>query len=174
MNQRGTLESRCRELIGLLGELRELHEELLAVIQQKLAAMKRADTDGVGSCVARETFLSNRIREREGFRQQLGQLIARELGVGPEAARKLSVTQIAEHVPEPRRGQLLALSAGTREVLRSIDEANKVAALVTGEMLKHFRQVYSAMARTGASTGTYSAGGRRTPDRPVQVFDAVG
>lgn len=174
MNDRKALQSRCGELVVLLGDLKELHEQLLGVIQQKLAAMRRADTDGINSCVAREKFLSERIRQREGLRQQLVQLIARALDVPSESAQEMSVAQVAEHLPEPRRGQLLTLSTATREILETLNEANRVAALVTSEMLKHFREVYSAIARTGGSVGTYSAGGERMQGRSVQVFEAVG
>jgi hypothetical protein len=169
-----TIETRTGELIVLMGDLQKRHEELLAVIQQKLAAMRRADTEGLNSCLARETFLADQIRQREGLRQQLMQLINKELDVPAEAAQRLSLRELAERFNEPRKGQLLGLAAGLRKVLISIDSANKVAALVTGEMLKHFRQLYAAMAQAGQSSGTYSAGGRLTAGKPVQVFDAVG
>jgi len=171
---RGAIESRVGDLVVLLGDLKEVHEELLAVIQQKLAAMRRADTEALNSCLAREQFLTDRIRQREGLRQQLVQLIGRELGLSSEQVQGLSLRELAERVDEPRRGQLLALSACIRETLGAIDAANRVAALVTGEMLKHYRQVYSAMARSGPSMGTYSSRGQLAADRPAQVFEAVG
>ena len=114
------------------------------------------------------------LAQGEGLRQQLVQLIGRELGLSTEQVQDLSLRALAERFDEPRQGQLLTLSASIRERLSAIDAANKVAALVTGEMLKHYRQVYSAMARSGPSMGTYSAGGQLAADRPVQVFDAVG
>ncbi|MBN1341935.1 MAG: flagellar protein FlgN [Phycisphaerae bacterium] len=174
MTTNRALESRSGELVTLMGDLKKLHEELLAVVQQKLAAMKRADTEALNSCLAREQFLADRIRQREGLRQQLVQIIARELGLDAERVRELSLKDLAGHFNEPRRGQLLALAASVRGVLEAIDSANRVAALVTGEMLKHFRQVYSAMAQAGGSSGRYSAGGQLMTDRPMQVFEAVG
>lgn len=174
MRKRRVVESRSGELIVLLGELKALHEELLEVIQQKLAAIRRADTDGLNSCLARERFLSDRILQRDGLRQQLVQLIGKALEIDPDRVRHMSLSELAEELSEPVRGQLLGLSADMRQTLLAIDSANKVAALVTDEMLKHFRQVYAVMAQSEESAGTYTARGRRTDDRPVQVFEAVG
>jgi len=168
------VESRTGELMVLVGELRALHEELLAVIRQKLTAIRHADIEGLGSCQAREQFLSDRIRQREGLRQQLVQLIGKELGMTAEQTVRLPLSSLAERLTEPRRSQLLALAASTRQVVLAVDHNNKVSALVMGEMLKHFRQVCLAMARTGMSTGTYSSGGRMAPDLPARVFEAVG
>jgi len=168
------IESRSRDLVALMCDLKKLHEELLSVIQQKLGAMRRADTDALNSCLAREQFLSDRIRQQEGLRQQLVQLIGQEIGISAEAAQHLSLRELAEELGEPRRAQLLGLAGSVREVLAAIDRSNKVATLVTEEMLKHFRRVYAAMARAGDSAGTYSPGGELTTDRPARVFEAVG
>ncbi len=168
------VESRSRDLVALMCDLKELHEELLSVIGQKLAAMRRADTDALNSCLARERFLSDRIRQQEGLRQQLVRLMGQEIGLPAEAAQQLSLRDLAEELGEPRRAQLLGLAASVREVLAAIDRSNKVATLVTEEMLKHFRRVYAAMARAGHSAGTYSSGGELTTDRPARVFEAVG
>ncbi len=174
MTQRRVIQSRSKDLVVLLGDLKRLHEEMLGVIRQKLAAMRQADTDALNSCLARERFLADRISQQEGLRQQLVQIIGKALGLELEARRTLTLSVLAEGLPEPERTQLLGLAAALRECLGQIESANKVAALVTGEMLKHFRQVYSAMARAGQTTGTYSSGGQLTTDRPTQVFDAVG
>jgi hypothetical protein len=174
VTSRRIIESRSSELVFLLGEFRKLHEELLAVIQHKLAAMRRADVEAVNSCLAREQFLANRIRQQEGLRQQLVQLIGKELGLAAEQTVRLSLKGLAERLEEPCRGRLLAQAAALRETMMTIDRANKVAAMVTGEMLKHFRQVCMAMARVGQSTGTYSPAGRLNSEAPARVFEAVG
>jgi hypothetical protein len=174
VTSRRIIESRSGELAFLLSDLKKLHEELLAVIQHKLAAMRRADADAINSCLAREQFLVGRIRQQEGLRQQLVQLIGKELGLTPEQAVRLPLKALAERLDEPRRGQLLAQAAGLRETMLGIDRSSKVAAMVTGEMLKHFRQVCLAMARAVQSTGTYSPTGRLNSEAPAGVFEAVG
>jgi len=168
------IESRTGELLIVMGELKQLHEELLTVLQQKLAAMRRADTEGLNSCTARQRFLVDRIRQKEGLRRQVVQLIGKAMGMPAERAADWPLRELAERLPEPRRGQLLAQAAVVREILLAIDKTNTVAALVTGEMLKHFQQVCAAMARTGQSTGTYSSAGRLNSEPPVGVFEAVG
>jgi hypothetical protein len=157
-----------------LGDLKKLHDELLAVIQHKLGAMRNADMETINSCLAREQFLVNRIRQQEGLRQQLVQLIGKELGVAAPPSGAISLPRLVERLDEPRRGQLLSLAAGLRGAMQAIDGCNKVAALVTSEMLKHFRQVCMAIAQAGHSAGTYSQAGRMNSEASVGVFEAVG
>ncbi len=174
MTAEKVIESRSGELVTLLGELKGLHEELLRFIEQKLEAMRRADTEKLNACLSREQFLAQRIAEREGLRQQLVQLIGRAMDLTQDQTERLTVKDIADRVAEPRRGQLLGLAAGIRQTLQAIHARNQVAALVTDEMLKHFRQVYTVMAKSGPSTGRYSPAGTPATDRPRQVFEAVG
>lgn len=174
MTQRNQVVARSGNLVTLMGDLKKLHDEMLSVIQQKLNAMRRADTDALNSCVARERFLAERVQKQEGLRRQLVQILWKELGLPSEQSSGLGLRDLAERLPEPRRGQLLVLGEELRELIGKIDNANKVVALVTGEMLKHFRHVHSAMARSGPSTGRYAANGQIAVERPTQVFDAVG
>ncbi len=174
MTRRSQLEARSGDLVNLMGDLKTLHSDMLSVLQQKLAGMRRADTEAINSCTARERFLAERVQEREGLRRQLVQILGKELGLSPEQSAGLGVRDLAERLPEPRRGQLLVLGEALRELIGKIDNANKVVALVTGEMLKHFRHVYAAMARSGPSTGRYASNGQIAVERPTQVFDAVG
>ncbi len=171
---RRVIESRSAELVVLMGELKRLHDDLLSVIQQKLNAIRRADTEGISSCLARERFLVDRIRQQEGLRQQLVQIISKEMGSGATQPGAMSLSDLALQLAEPRRGQLLALRAGLRETLLEIDRRNKVAVLVTAEMLKHFRQVCAAMAKVGRSGGTYSPAGQLDSGQLPSVFEAVG
>jgi len=169
-----TNEQRMAQVATVLGELKRLHGELGFVVQQKLDAMRKADTDAIHAATAREEFLAQRIREQEGLRRQILQLIGEANGMPAARARAMTIRELAELAAEPLRSRLLAAGAALRETVVETAERNRVAAIVSQEMLKHFRQVYQVMARTNGVQGGYSWTGRAETRPGMAVFEAVG
>jgi len=168
-----TVERRVEQLETVLGELRRLHDELSLVVRNKLESIRKADTDAIRSATTREEFLIGRIREQDGMRKQLLELIGKALDVPAPRARVMTIREVAAHVTEPARSRLLALAAALRERVRETAEGNRVAAVVSHEMLRHFRQVYEVMARVDDSPAVYSRTGRAERRCGTNVFDAV-
>lgn len=160
------------QLSEVLAELRQLYQQLLQVLRRRLEAMKRADSEALSSCTARERFLSQRIREADATRQNLlGDLLPR-LGLPP--GRGITLGELAERLGEPHRSRLLVLAAGLREVMAEADRANRVAALAASQMLVHFRRVYEAMTAAAQQTGLYERSGPLRVQTPRRLIDAVG
>jgi hypothetical protein len=167
------VEQRVGQLTQVLGEMKRLHDELAVVVRNKLAAMRAADADRLRSATSREEFLTGRLREQDGLRKQLLELIGATFGIDPKAARQMCVRDLADRVAEPMRSRLLGLAAALRERVTETAEVNRVAAVVTHEMLKHFRSVYETMARATASAGVYSRTGQTERCTEMNVFNAV-
>ncbi len=170
-------EKRADELIVVLGELKSLHEELLLVIRRKLEAMRRADGEQMQSCAARERFLAERIRQREGLRRQLAEAVTESLEMGAsdrKAAKMVKVGELAERMDEPRRSRMIVLASAIRQAIEQVDQANRVAALVGQEMAKHFQKVREAVISASGDGGVYCRTGRCVRMGGSHVLDAVG
>ncbi len=165
-------EAVARQLAECLAEMRGLYEELLAVLRRKLEAMRRADTESLNSCAARERFLLQRIAEAESSRKALtGDL---QLRTGVTTRRPMSITRLAERIGEPGRSKLLVLADGLRRLVEQTNQVNQVAALAGKELLVHFRHVYDAMRAAERDTGTYDVQGVRAAGSAQRILDAVG
>ena len=81
-------------LVTMLDELAGAHEQLLGAVEEKIEAMRSADTDRIRQTIEREQILVESIDEREGLRRQLTERIVRPYGVGTVAARRLSATAV--------------------------------------------------------------------------------
>ena len=162
------LDSRLRELTVLLGEMRRLHEELLGAARGKLEAMRAAAPEVI------QQEAADAITEREGLRAALMERIGDELDVEPARARRLTLGQLADRVPEPRRGQLHVLGQGLRELAGEIGRVNRIGALVGREMLNHFRELYATMTEGVISREVYDRTGRAETASAAAVIDTRG
>ena len=160
------------QLAECLAEMRGLYEELLAILRRKLEAMRRAHTESLHSCAARERFLLQRIAEAESSRKTLAADL--QLRAGSKSKGPVSITQFAERVGEPGRSKLLVLADGLRRLVEQTNQANQVAALAGKELLAHFRHVYDVMRAAERDTGTYDVRGARTAGSAQRILDAVG
>lgn len=167
-------DSLVRDLVRLLGELRELYGQLGAHMGLKLDAIRRGDSDAIHSITAREMMLAGRASEREGLRRQIAQRLGEHLGIDRGAARSMRLADLAERLIEPRRSQLLGAAAGLRDKLEEVERAQRVNALVTREILRHLGDVLAVMTGGGAKGDVYSRRGRHDVPRSANVFEAVG
>jgi hypothetical protein len=165
----------ARDLVRLLGDLTGLYGELAMHMRTKLEAIKRADSDKIQSITAREMVLAEKAAEREGLRRQITARIL--AGLGREATdasgAPITLTQLAEFFPEPRRSQLLVVAAGLRERVREIDRMRTTQSLISHEMLKHLGEVLKVMC-AGVRSDVYSRTGQRQGSGVAAVFEAVG
>jgi hypothetical protein len=160
------------QLADSLSQLRQLYEELMLVLRRKLESMKRADSEGLNSCSARERFLAQRIAEAESHRKQVLSRLQNELGF--QAGRGVTVAELAGRLQEPARSKLLIMAQGLHQLISEADRMNQVAALVAKELLTHFRRVYEAMRVTQGAGALYGPGGARELEGTERLIDAVG
>jgi hypothetical protein len=172
----------ARDLVRLLQDLLGLHTELAGHLREKLEAVRRADANRIQTIAARQAALVARGAEREGLRRQLTRKLVEALGQsgikseepeGAEASR-VKLTTLAEHLPEPRRSQLLGVAAGLRSVLEEIERLRAVDRRVTEEMLRHLGEVFAVITGGKIVSDTYSRQGHREGVKGANVFEAVG
>ena len=164
----------ARDLVRLLGMMTDLHGELAMHMRNKLDAIKQADSDRIQSITAREMVLADQAAEREGLRRQITARILEALEQEAQSERPISVADLAEFFPEPRRSQLLVAAAGLREKLHEISRMRVTTSLITQEMLKHLGEVLTVMRSGSGGSDFYSRSGRRQQSGPASVFEAVG
>lgn len=165
----------ARDLVRLLIDMTSLHGELAMHMQNKLDAIKRADSDRITSITAREAVLAERAIEREGLRRQITSRLLAGLGrkATDASGSPISLTQLAEYFPEPRRSQLLVAASGLREKVREINRLHVTLSMITREMLVHLGEVFKVMC-AGVGSDIYSRSGRRQKNGTAAVFEAVG
>lgn len=171
---RNNVEKLTRELVEALNDLTGLHGEVLMHMRNKLAAIRKADTDAIASITAREMTLMDRVIERETARRQTTKKLVYLLGQQERFVEPVKLTALAEHLPEPQRSQLLGASMGLREKLKELEQTRVTTTLVTQEMLKHLKQVMTVMTSGGPGSDVYGRTGQRQSSNAAHVFEAVG
>lgn len=162
----------ARDLARLLTDMGAVQAELVMHMKSKLEAIKAADSDKISSITAREGLLARRLAEREGLRRQIAAKLA--AGLGLKVERQPVMTQLAGHLPEPRRSQLLVAAAGLREKVAEAERLKATTDLISREMLAHLGEVLKVMRSGGGGTDVYSRGGGRQRAGSACVFEAVG
>lgn len=165
----------ARDLVRLLIDMTGLHGEWAMLMQRKRDAIKQADSDLINSLTARETTLAERVAEREGLRRQITNRLLDSLGREPidASGAQVSLTQLAECFPEPRRSQLLVAASGLRDKVQEVDRLHKTLSMITREMLVHMNEVIRVMC-AGVRSDIYSRSGRQQKGGAAAVFEAVG
>ena len=166
-----TTDNLGRDLVRLLSELTGFYGELATHMHDKLEAIKRADTDRIMSITAREMTLADRVAQRNGLRRQIMRLLQKELKLREVPMR---VTDLAEHLPEPRRSQLITVAAGLKKQLSAMEQLRLTSSMVTQEMLKHLQEILSVMTAGAPGGDVYLRTGNRQASSTAHVFEAVG
>lgn len=172
----GRIERRSRvsDLVRLLDQVRSLYEQLFSLIDAKLDAMRRCDIDAMRVCNDRENALAKRLEEREGLRRQLVDAIGEELGLPSRAARLLTITQIANRLPQAQRTRLMESVGRLRQSVAKVSQANRVSGAVTRGIVDHLRWVFAAVRGGEEAPAGYSRGGAVVSHASGPLFDAVG
>ena len=98
-------------------------------------------------------------------------LLQQELGLGTAPLR---VAALADHLPEPRRSQLITVATGLKKQLASMEPIRLTSTLVTQQMLKHLDEVLSVMTAGAPGSDLYGRSGARQQSSVAHVFEAVG
>ncbi len=171
---RGVERKRLRDLVRLFDALRMLHEELFRVCDAKIDAMRRADTEAIQAACDHEQLIVTRMNEREGFRMQLMEAIGQDLGMAKSTARSLTVSQLAERLPEPERGLVMDAASRLRNAMAASAQANRVAATVAREVVQHMKWVFAAVRPAEAASQGYTGRGQTVAITDASLFEAVG
>ena len=165
---------RLRDLLTLLGQLEQLHDELAALVKAKVDAMKRADMRTLQQRTEQEQDLVKRIQEREGLRRQLMDVIGEQLGLSPRSARTLTVSQLVSRIPKEQQEAILESAERLRFSVSKVARANRVAGMVAHELVDHLRRVFAAVRPKGERGTGYTGEGAAVPQSENRIFEAVG
>lgn len=166
--------ARLRDLEHLFGELLALNSAMLEVVQRKLVAMQRSETQAIQQCVAREGELAAAIREREGLRRRLMVLIGQDLGLGEPEALKLSISGLVGRIDQGSGVRLRARGEELSGVLAQIAKVNALVATFARTMLDHYRAIFAILTASCVERPVYARFGVPTPAATARVFDTTG
>ena len=165
---------RLRDLVRLFDGLRLLHDELFCVIESKIEAMRRADVAAIQTAAESEQVIVTRLKEREGFRDQLMEAIGQDIGFSAKAARALTVSQLAARLPVPERSLVVNAALKLQVVMAKSAQANRLAATVARAIVQHMKWVFAAVRPSDAAPIGYTGRGRTVATADVSLFEAVG
>jgi len=157
-------------LVERLGDLRDLHEQLLLTVRGKQKAMRSGDMNSLASWSAREQFLIERIEIVDKERKSETDELSRQLG----HQETVSLTVLADQLSEPERSRILALIGAIRATAEQIYQINQVNDAVTREILNCFAQMQRQITAAHCDIGLYDPNGNKQLTRHLNILDAVG
>ena len=138
-----TIESRVADLTTLLLRQLELHRRLIACLERKREAIRSADVDAFEGLAEEEVGLIGQLETQE--QQRRGLLVEVTTAMGGDAAAPMTVGQIAERVPEPLQGRLLATAAELRELVGALRRLSTVVRTAAEALSRHMAGVMHTM-----------------------------
>ncbi len=164
---------RLRDLIRLLGGLQKLHGQLRSLVEVKIDAMKRADIAAMGELSRQEQTLAERLATYEESRRRLMEAMGEELGLSSQAARAITVSQLASRLSQPQRSLLRDAAGKLREVASQVAQANRVAGVVSREILNHLKFVFASVRPKEGQPVGYCGDGAPVGSGKMQIFETV-
>lgn len=167
-----TLASDTRELLAALAALHERLLSLAHLASEKLRAMRAADVATLDELAAREAAELDSLQERDTAREAIVARLAQHLpdSIGP--LPKLG--ELAARLPEPFASQIRAKNEGLRVAARSLEEKNRLVAIVARSLHAHVRGVFADLAGANQETVVYERTGRHDQRVTRSWVDAVG
>ena len=160
------------ELLQYLQTLHALLKKLTALANEKLAALRQADSAALIDCAAREGVL---IRDVLFGQQQRDALLARVAQRLPsDAGEVTTITALAAHFPEPISSSLRARGAALRAVAIELRRKNSVVTEVAQNLQAHIHGIFTDVANASQETLVYSAKGNPETSRTRFCVDATG
>ncbi len=169
-----TSATRVRDLVRLLDQMASLYGQMFTFIDEKLAAMRRADEVAMTAANAKEHLLADRLAEREGLRKQLMDAVGDEIGLASRLGRQLTVTQLANRLSGSEKVAVLASADRLRKEVSRVSQANRVAGVVAREVVNHLRWVFAAVRPGDEKPSGYSKTGVVMSQSGGPMFDALG
>ena len=170
----GVDKKRALALVELLRKLAEAHDELLEIVERKIAAMRTADTQRLTDIMRTEHTVIARIQEHEGLRRQLTENIARSYGISPAVARRLSAEQLAAKLGPEAATRIDVQTRRLRGLVGAIAKRNHVAQRISQGILRHMKHVFAAMTGEGSQRAVYAGDGEISVGAGETIFDTVG
>jgi|YNPNPStandDraft_1061719.scaffolds.fasta_scaffold66479_2 flagellar biosynthesis/type III secretory pathway chaperone len=166
------VEAAFAEVCDSLGALSELLKGLVATAEQKLAAMRAADADGLQVCAAREGELLEQVGVVNRRRQAAIAQLAQALQVPADC--EVNVWALARWLREPMGSILRARIRGLFELAERLRHLNAVAARVAQDLQSHIRAVFAEVAKANRESVLYGPEGQQEQGQVRSSVEAVG
>jgi len=145
-------------LMTILTEQLDGHERLLSSIERKREAIRSADIDVISALCQEENDIVQRLGDLERGRLELvGVMTERR---SPEAARPLSLEEIAADVDPTRRERLETLVERLRAVVRTVRNESSIVATAATALSRHMTGIMQTVHRALSQAGVYERRGR--------------
>ncbi|MGD8453437.1 MAG: flagellar export chaperone FlgN [Phycisphaerae bacterium] len=160
------------ELNENLAALQGLLRQLLGQAEEKLAAIKTADTQRMQSCSVRESDL---LAEVSRVRQRRTAIFARiAQGLPTDLAPPRTLGEVCRQLPEPLSSVFRARSVGLQCAAAQLQEKNALVARVAQNLQTHIRAVFATLAKDQQETVVYGPQGQHESRNVRSWVDAVG
>ncbi|OQA00876.1 MAG: FlgN protein [Planctomycetes bacterium ADurb.Bin412] len=159
-------------VLTALQEELQWQQDLAAVLDQKLEAMKQYDITRLEALTQTEQRLLEGIRLHAVKRNTAVHQALREL-LPKQKSRRLSARELAQALSEPLRSRLLVLTGMLREAAEKVQRLNRINAQVTRKMLGHLDHIFRVITTTGSDIGLYSRVGKKTSGEQKRLVDAI-
>lgn len=166
--------ARLRDLVTLLEHMNRLYIELETALREQRAAMRSADIDRMQQWDGRARATAARLRERDGLRRQLMELIGGDFGLDRASARTLALSQLAAHLPEASAECVLEVRRQLANVVARVAQANRITQAATRNVLNHMSWVFSAIRPQGNRPDGYDPAGAVVDGGGSAILEAVG
>jgi|CXWL01.1.fsa_nt_gi hypothetical protein len=166
-------QQHLRELVRSFDALRGMHEQLFAVLEGKIEAMRTANVPALQNASQDEYALLQSLREKENRRASLMQALARECGMSAKAARTATVSQITPLMPDIERELLLNAASRLQWIVARTAQANRIAATIARQVTHHMKFVFSAIRPARTAPVGYTLRGESFVANPA-IMDVVG
>lgn len=166
--------SRATDLIKLLQQMQSLYRRLLELVRAKVEAMRRADVHAMRDLNEEEASVVHRLRERDGLRRQLMDVVGAEVGLAKREGRSMAVAALASRMVESDRAELLAAADALKKTAMQTAWANRSARVATRDVLHHLQWVAASIRPRVEPPAGYSREGVTVSRSDTLLFDALG
>lgn len=147
----GDFEMMCGQLEKTLRALLEGQKKLLACMERKREAIRRADIGTVTETCQQEHTLTQRMSELEKHRLWLVGALTEQ--IDPKAERPATLAAIADPLEEEPQQRLLAIGAELKDSVREVRRQSTVLRSAAEALARHMsgiaQTVHSALSRAG-------------------------
>jgi len=151
-------------LESLLSALIGAHQQMLALTEHHRLALSRADGDAVQRCILKHSEHAAQVSSLDAERRQI---VAALAGPGTPRNTPVTITTVAQCLPEPARGRIVSLAMALRELLVRLQRETAVIKAATQSLVSHMDGLMQQVARALSQARLYGPGGRIDPGGPV-------
>jgi len=140
-----------------LRQLLDLHTELLELLKRKRDVIKINDSRAMTNLCVLEHEKLQKIAQLE--KQRLKLVADITLKIDPRAKAPLAMTELADHLGEPVRGQLLVSRQQLLERMKEVQTETNVVRRATEALTKHMHGIIQTLGALSSGVATYGSGG---------------